>query len=154
MTIREIQETDYEKLVELYKEFFPTHNIFQKDNDIIVAYLKKEQLERETFLVCEENNEIKGALILVLLGKTEDSSHTRWKFRHFSFKDETIGTQLLQHAENVVKQASPTAKIEQTIAESEPGKDFYLKNGYQQEASLENHYRVGEICFIFGKSLI
>ena len=150
--IREIQEQDYQQLTDLYKSFFQTHNIFQQQQAIVENYLRKEALEREKFLVYEENNTIKGALILVLLGKSDGNSHTRWKFRHFAFETEIIATELLQHVENLIQQKSPTAKVELTIAETEEGQDFYKKHGYEQEAMLRNHYRWDETCFILGKS--
>jgi len=150
MPIRDIQEQDYQKLVDLYKEFFPTHNIFQQDKDIVIAYIRKESLDRETFLVYEEDGEVKGALILVLLEKSDD--HTRWKFRHFAFTSEEVAEKLLQEAERRVKESSKTTKVELTIAESEKGMEFYKKNEYEQEAELKNHYRWGETCFVLGKS--
>ncbi len=152
MTIRLIQDSDYEQLITLYKEFFPTHNRFQQDADIITAYLRKETLEREDFLIYEQDGKILGALIIVLLGKSTDNSHTRWKFRHFAFINETIAAELLTHAENTIKEKSQTAKIELTIAETEQGIDFYKQHGYTQEAELKNHYRWNETCFILGKS--
>lgn len=148
--IRKIQEADYQQVADLYKEFFPTHNIFQEDKDIVTAYIRKESLEREDFLVYEEDGMIKGALILVLLEKSYD--HTRWRFRHFAFTSEEAAEKLLQEAEKRVKESSKTAKVELTIAESEKGMEFYKKNGYEQEAALKNHYRWGETCFILGKS--
>jgi ribosomal protein S18 acetylase RimI-like enzyme len=152
--IREIQEQDYSQLSELYNAFFQTHNIFQKDTAIVENYLRKEALERESFLVYEENNSIKGALILVLLGKSADNTHIRWKFRHFAFETEPVALALLQHVENYIKQKSPTAKVELTITENEEGIEFYKKQGYEQEAMLKNHYRWDETCFILGKSII
>jgi len=147
MTIRNVQEQDYEKLVSLYKEFFPTHDIFQKEDNEIITYLKN---VKETFLV---DDELKGALILVMIGQNKEGTHKRWKFRHFAFKDEVVGKELLVEAEKRVKENSETCKIELNIAETEPGKEFYLNNGYEQEAALKNHYRQGETCFILGKSI-
>ena len=152
MVIRTIQEEDYEQLVDLYKSFFPTHNIFSQGKDIVIAYLRKEALEREDLLVFEKEEIIKGALIIVLLGKSSDNSHCRWKFRHFAFKDEEAAKELLEAAERRIKDSSKTAKIELTIAENEQGIDFYKNNGYEQEAELKNHYRCGEKCLVFGKS--
>jgi len=152
MPIRDLQEKDFSKLATLYLKFFPTHNIFQQHQDIVGAYLRKESLEREAFLVHEEKGKVTAALILVLEGKSADKSHTRWKFRHFAFSSETAGEKLLREAEKRVQKSSQTAKVELTIAESEPGAAFYKKHGYAQEGILKNHYRWGERCFVLGKS--
>lgn len=134
-------EPDYQKLAELYKEFFPTHNIFQKDN--VIDYLK-EQAEKDQLLTNEN-----AALFLVNL---QSGEHQRWKFRHFAFTDETAAKDLLEQAENLIKEKSKTAKVELTIAESEQKINFYKNNGYQEEGKLTNHYRWGETCFVLGKS--
>lgn len=148
MAIREVREQDYQKLVRLYKQFFPVHNVFQKDQKSVISYLREEAVEREAFLV---DSKLNGALIIVLV-KVEDS-HARWKFRHFAFKNEKVGKALLKEAEKRIKTGFKTNKIELNIAESEPGKEFYLKNGYEQEGALKNHYRLGETCYVLGKSL-
>tara|TARA_Y100000310_G_C20704331_1_gene833686 strand:- start:14057 stop:14527 length:471 start_codon:yes stop_codon:yes gene_type:complete len=151
--IRPIQDSDYQQLADLYKAFFQTHNIFSQDQAIIENYLRKESLEREDFLIFEEGGDIKGAIIIVLLGKSSDNTHSRWKFRHFAFETEAIALDLLEYAEEIIKQTSQTCKIELTIAENEEGIEFYKNNGYEQEAMLRNHYRWDETCFILGKSL-
>lgn len=150
--IRAIQEDDYRQVAGLFANFFKTHNIFQKDPDIVVAYIRKEDLEREAFLVYEQSGMIKGALVLVQKGANHDGSHKVWKFRHFAFETEQIGKELLGEAEKRVKNATHTAKIELTIAENEEGLDFYKKWGYKQEGALLNHFRFGETCFVLGKS--
>ncbi len=149
--IRTAQEKDYEGLVKLFKKFFPVHNRFQQSNEEIISYLKEQASKNE--LVVYDDNGIKGALFLVNFGQSSDKTHKLWKFRHFAFETENIGSQLLTEAEKIIKQKSKTIKIELTIAETEPGKEFYEKNNYKQEAELTNHYRFGETCFILAKSL-
>ncbi len=149
--IRDVSEADYISLVELYKNFFSKHNIFQKNNEEIISYLK-EQAEKDQLLVYEEESKIKGAMYLVKTKETADGSHKVWKFRHFAFENEDIAKKLLNEGEKRIKEQSQTSKIELTIAESEPGIEFYKKNGYEQEGALKNHYRWGEICFVLGKS--
>ena len=146
--IRPIEEKDFAGLVKLYKEFFPVHSVFSLDGDVIESYLRKEMLEREAFFV---DDELRGAVVLVLL---QSGSHSRWKYRHFAFQNNEIGEELLQKCEKFVKEFSPTSKIELTIAESEQGKEFYESNGYIEEGKLAHHYRLGEICFILGKSFV
>ncbi len=149
--IRPVQEKDYEKLVPLFKKFFPVHNQFQKTKEDIISYLKGQAKDNE--LIVYDDKGIKGALFLVSFGQSSDGSHKLWKFRHFAFENEDIGSKLLKEAEKIIKQKSKTVKIELTIAETEPGKGFYLENGYKQEAALTNHYRWNETTFVLSKSL-
>lgn len=142
-------EQDYKKLVTLFKEFFPTHNIFSQSDDRVIAYLKDHASQHE-FVV---DSELRSAMFLVMKGESADKSHKIWKFRHFAFEDEDIAKDMLEEAERIISEKSETAKIELTIAETEEGKEFYLENGYSQEGELENHYRFGESCYILGKSI-
>ena len=151
MTIRKVQQNDYDKLVLLYRSFFKTHNIFQKSAAEIKNYLKAQAKENK-LIVYEDKGIINGALYLVSFGQNADGSHKLWKFRHFAFKTDSIASKLLAEAEKMISKESLTSKIELTIAESEPGRDFYKANGYVQEASLSNHYRWGETCYVLGKS--
>ena len=143
---------DYKQLAELYRSFFSTHTIFQKGDREIITYLQEQAKEHELILM-EEEHKIIGALFLVLEGKNADGTHTRWKFRHFAFKSDTVALRLLKEAEKRVQNSSATAKIELTIAETEKGQTFYLRNGYKKEGILKNHYRWGESCLVLGKSL-
>ena len=151
MTTRIIKETDYQGLVKLYKSFFGTHNIFQQDESKVIIYLKEQARDNE-FIVYEEKNELKGALIIVKTGQNSDATHKIWKYRHFAFESEKIAALLLKEAEKYISKQSKTAKVELTIAENEKGIDFYKENGYKQEAALSNHYRWGETCYILSKS--
>ena len=150
MTIRNIQDEDFEKLVGLYKSFFSTHNRFQQSNEKIISYLK-EQSEKYDLIVYDENGSLKGALYLVNFGQNADGSHKLWKFRHFAFESKDIASQLLDEAEKRVKESSDTSKIELTIAETEEGIDFYKLKGYEPEGALLNHYRWGETCYVLSK---
>ena len=153
MTTRIIKETDYQGLVKLYKSFFGTHNIFQQDESKVIIYLKEQARDNE-FIVYEEKNVLKGALIIVKTGQNSDATHKIWKYRHFAFESEKIAALLLKEAEKYISKQSKTAKVELTIAENEKGIDFYKENGYKQEAALSNHYRWGETCYILSKSFI
>ncbi|MEK6969800.1 MAG: GNAT family N-acetyltransferase [Nanoarchaeota archaeon] len=151
MAIRNVKEKDYEKLVELYKSFFPKHNIFQQDKKTIITYLKEQTVTGE-LLVNEEKGKIGAALFVVNFGQSVDGKHKLWKFRHFAFENEKVAAELLEEAEKRIQKKSNTVKIELTIAETETGINFYKFHGYRQEGALKNHYRYGETCFVLGKS--
>lgn len=152
MVVRKGKDNDVKKLVKIYQNFFPTHNIFSGSDKKIILYLKQ-QVKEHTLLVFEDYARvIKGALFLVNFGKSADATHMLWKFRHFSFETERIALQLLLDAEKRVQKASKTGKIELTIAENEQGLDFYKSQKYTVEGRLSHHYRYGETCFILAKS--
>lgn len=151
MAIRTVEEKDFEKLVELYKSFFKTHNKFQQLNEKIVSYLKEQSKEND-LIVFDDNGSLRGALFLVNFGQNADGSHKLWKFRHFAFENNNVASELLKEAENKIKEQSATSKIELSIAENEEGIDFYKSNNYKEEGALSNHYRWNETCFILSKS--
>jgi len=151
MVIRMVEERDFEKLVELYKSFFKTHNKFQQSNEEVVLYLKEQSQENE-LIVFDDNGSLRGALFLVNFGQNADGSHKLWKFRHFAFENEDVASELLDEAEKRVKKSSATSKIELSIAETENGINFYKSKNYEQEGALSNHYRWSETCFILSKS--
>ncbi len=151
MAIRKGKVSDYYELVNLYRSFFKTHNIFQQSDKKIISYLKEQSKENE-LLVYDEKGSILGALYPVNLGQNADGTHKLWKFRHFAFYSDDIAEKLLEEAEKKVRKSSKTSKIELTIAETEQGIGFYKAHGYKKEAALRNHYRWGETCFTLSKS--
>ncbi len=151
MVIRTVKTKDFQQLVQLYKQFFPIHNQFQKNDTEIILYLK-EQAQQNIFLILEDHQNLKGALILVLQGQNKEKTHLLWKYRHCAFASEKDAMELLTEAEKRIRKISPTAKVELTIAENEKGIKIYTKKGYIQEGKLKNHYRWGEACYILSKS--
>jgi len=150
MTIRKAMPSDYDQLVKLYKQFFPVHNIFQRDKDNVKRYLQNQA--KDHIILVLEDPEIKAAVILINKFSTPDNSHKVWKLRHFAFPANIYAEQLLTEAEEIIKKKSKTAKIECSIAETEKSIDFYKKH-FEQEGVLNNHYRMGETCFLFGKTI-
>ena len=145
MAISQIHKDDVSKVIPLFKEHFKTHNIFSKPDEEITVYL--ENLIETCPLFAGEN------CALFIVKKGGNDSHGIWKFRHFAFNEDDEAVALLAFAEKYISEQLPTSKIELTIAQTEPGHDFFLKCGYTQEGALENHYRWGETCFILSKSI-
>ncbi len=153
MVFRKGKISDLEGFMHVCRSFFSTHNIFQQSDKKILPYLAAQASEHQ-LLIYEDRGVVKAGLFLVQTGANADSSHRIWKFRHFAFPSDDIGSRLLALAEDCARSASTTAKIELTIAESEPGKEFYLNHGYVEEGVLNNHYRPREKCYILGKSFL
>ncbi len=141
---------DLKSLARFYKRYFKTHTVFQQPEKKVVAYLHK-AVKEHTFIAVHDGRKIAGALFIVLEGK--DGTHSRWKLRHLAFIHHDVGHVLLEVAEQQVRQKSVTGKIELTLAEDEPHRQFLVKRGYKKEGVLKNHYRWNEKCYVLGKSV-
>lgn len=148
MTVRTYKPEDLKPLIALFKMFFEKHSIFEQDKETIRKYI---QAQEDDLYVLDEDG-IKAALFLVKTGGTPEGTHTRWKFRHLAYHTEKDGSRLIAFAEDAVKNASVTAKIELTIAENERAFPLIQAEGYEQEGKLKDHYRFGEITYILSKS--
>ncbi|MBR9691647.1 GNAT family N-acetyltransferase [Candidatus Woesearchaeota archaeon] len=149
MKIEKANTEELKQSVQLYKEAFPVHNIFQKPEDEVFNYL--ETIEGE-LIVAIEDDKVVGGLLIVYEEKIPE--HTRARFKHIAVaKDHQhkgVGSELLKKAEEIVGKG----KIEIHAAETEEElAEFYKKNGYEVEGELKSHYRPGEKCTILGKVL-
>ncbi len=152
MGIRNLHETDFVELVALFKSFYPKHNIFQGFSDEVIEYLRT--LARvHKFLVFEEEDFVKGVVIMQKRSETREGRHKLWRLKHIAFETEEIGAALVKEAEKRIEADSQTVKLEIFVAESETVLGFLKGLGYKQEAALENHYRWHETCFVLSKSL-
>ncbi len=140
------------QLSALFTKFFETHNIFSQSETEIHEYIHKLSAEFPLVLL-QTDSEVLGAAFIIQTGSNSEGTHTRSKFRHLAFTNEQIASQILTACESYIATQSQTQKIELTIAQTEKHIDIYEQNGYKKEAELTNHYRWGETCFIFGKSL-
>ncbi len=149
MPVRKLKDSDFKGLASLYKRYYRMHNVFGKPEKKVIEYLKGQPDE---CLVADDGG-IRGALFVVNKTSSRDGKHRFWKLKHIAFDSEDVGRDLLAAAEKKIRLKSETAKIEISVAESEPQIDFFEENGYQKEAEMKNHYRWDETCFIFSKSL-
>ena len=147
--MRKLEKNELGILVDLFRETFKVHNVFQLSYNKVLSYLQK---TRGDFIVAEENGEIIAALAIVTEVKTRQ--HKRVRFKHIAVKEEFqgkgVGSDLIKKAEQIVGKG----KIEIHVAEGEKEPiEFYKKNGYEIEGVLKDHYRMGEMCTIMGKVL-
>ncbi len=152
MVLRRAESQDYEEIAELCTEFFDEHDIFEKDVKDILGYLEIAANEHECF-ISKDEHKLLASVFLVKLGESSDGSHTRWRLRHFAWRDEKAAAELLLAVEKHIRTLSRTAKIEVRLAETEKHKALYEACSFSQEGILDNHFRWGESCFVFGKSL-
>lgn len=146
--IRKANEHDLKGLIKVYKDVFKVHNVFEKSEEEIEAYLNK----FSNILVAEEDGNIVGGLVIT--AKKYDKDWKLTNFKHIAvspaYQNKDIGSELLKEAEKIAGKG----KIEIRVGEREAGAvNFYEKNGYQKEGILKSHYRKGESCFVMGKVL-
>ena len=157
MHISKAHPSQIPKIIKLFQSFYLRHNIFQQKPEIISKYLIK-QAQLYPLLIVEEivtkdTKKIAAVTFIVKTGESEDQTHFRWKLQHFAFTNINAAQALIEESESYIKKQSITSKIELTIAESESNLHFYESQKYDKEATLRNHYRWGETCFVLGKSL-
>ncbi|MFH0977746.1 MAG: hypothetical protein V1837_00445 [Candidatus Woesearchaeota archaeon] len=137
---RQATDSDLGQLSEVYKD------VYSKGRSI--HDLLKPVSTR--FVVCVENSKVVGGVAVDRI--QESDKHAVFSFRHFALlKDyREAMTTLLREAERLVGKG----KIEIHVSELEtPDLEFYMKNGYGIEGELENHYSMGEKCFVLGKTV-
>jgi len=148
--IRKVQDTDYEQIVSLLQTHYPTHNRFSNSTPHeIIGYLLTIKDESYVYVTDEQ---IVGYAILVQ--NKQNSTHSIFKYRHLAFTTETVGQELVAYCETQAMEFSETAKIELTIAENETDIQLYENMGYEKEATLSNHYRMDEDCYVYSKTLM
>ncbi len=153
MAVNKASIDDFPNLVRLFKEFFPRHNVFNQKSPYIKKYLTSISQKYPLLIIKEKDPDteeifISAAAYIVKIDESKDKTHTRWKFRHFAFRNENSGEEMLVACEEYVKKQSNTIKIELTISESESSLHFFEGQSYQNEGLLKNHYRWGETCYV------
>jgi len=156
--IREINPQDYTKLLFLYQESFPIHNIFSRSEKEILEYLdkteKKNMEKKGGYFVYEFEGNVVGSILIKF--QRESENHKVWSINHLAvkkaYRSKGIASELLRHAEEVISKNSKTAKIEIKVSENEKGTiEIYKRLGYKLEGTLRSHYRFNEEVYVLGK---
>ncbi len=173
--IRKVDISELQGLVALYKEAFPTHNIFTRDDDEILKYLTQmhEKLRNDkkgiigSILIAEFNSEIVGSCMLCP-EEINDKMHSRWKIKHLAVAKNCqgigIGKSLVEAAlrqikDLMIKEEISSAKIEVAVSQEKTEKvqenaaEFYIKLGFRKEGILSDHFRLDEDTIILGMTL-
>ena len=149
--IRQGKKDELSGLIPIYKEEFSRHGIFSKDAEAIMDYLENVDGRFMIAIDAVEHKVLGGLLVTI---KEPDKGHTLARFKHIAVAEAHRGQGL---AEGLFKEAEKmldNAKIEIHVSENE--KDalpFYERMGFEKEADLKDHYRMGERCYIMGKTL-
>ena len=86
---------------------------------------------------------------------TDRTWHLYWIFVRKTGQAKGLGSRLLRHVEDEVQAAGGRLLLIETsgIASYEPTRRFYLKHGYEQEATVRDFYADGDDQVIFRKRL-
>ena len=147
---------DLRQLAQLYKKTFKKHNIFTKPEPEVLKYLEK---NIDNLMIGKEHGKIiAGALISF---DKNGQGHSLWRLKHLAIvKDKQgsdIGSKIVKAMDEMIAgmikgNEIKSAKIEVHVSENEKkALPFYLKNGFEIEGKLKDHYRKGELCYILGK---
>lgn len=86
---------------------------------------------------------------------TRHSFDLYWIGTHQDYRGKGLGKQVLQRVENKVKQLNGRKIYIETSSKPMyvPTRQFYLSNGYENEAILKNFYDEGDDKVVYSKSL-
>lgn len=155
-TITKAFKDDLKELAKVYKGAFKKHNIFQKDRDSIVNYLKS---LKDAKVLVAKSDEILGGIVVRKADQDIKGNHVVFKYNHLAvdadYEGEGIAKDLLESADEDIKNKIKygeidTAKIEVSVADEE-NLDLYKEVGFELEGELKSHYRHGENVYIMGK---
>lgn len=158
--IRTAADEDLNQLVHIYRASFEKHNIFQKVEESVKEYMESKQAQgREGgggFFVAVEDSKVVGGILLEFVDVSR-KAHARVKLKHLAvqsdYRKRGIGSELVQYVLDQIGQLMEkglftSVKVQANTVDNI---DFYRKLGFKQEATLSDHYRLGEKCFIMGK---
>lgn len=155
-TITKAFKDDLKELAKVYKGVFKKHNIFEKDRDSIVTYLKS---LKDAKVLVAKSDEILGGIVVRKADQDIKGNHVVFKYNHLAvdadYEGHGIAKDLVESADediqNKIKYGEiDTAKIEVSVADEE-NLDLYKEVGFEVEGELKSHYRHGETVYILGK---
>ncbi|MCI0461571.1 MAG: GNAT family N-acetyltransferase [Gemmataceae bacterium] len=103
----------------------------------------------------EQDGQVIGFAYYAPAAMTDRTWYLYWIAVNKPIQAKGIGTALLHHAEDDVRQAQGRLFLIETssLPHYEPTRRFYLKHGYEQAAVLRDYYADGDDMVIFHKRL-
>lgn len=156
---KEIEEL-FESLVPILKQSFKKHNIFKKNDTIIINYLRNIQ-NKGKLIVLSKNNKPVSCVLIVKEESIEEDNFSRWSLKHFACAKELSEQEILnflQQTQRIIKNFSKgivdKVKIRYDISEHEKKwEKIFLKENFIKESTLYDHFRPGEKVFLYSKTL-
>jgi GNAT superfamily N-acetyltransferase len=103
----------------------------------------------------EERGKIVGFAYYAPAAMTDRTWYLYWIAVSKTIQAKGIGRELLRHAEDEIRGRNGRALFIETssLPLYDKTREFYLKNGYDQEATLRDYYAEGDSMVVFRKKL-
>jgi GNAT superfamily N-acetyltransferase len=156
--IRPTTPLDVEPLVELTAAtgyFRPVE--IKALREVFDDYFREEQFAGHHCVTVEEGGEEGGELLgfayYAPASMTDRAWHLWWIVVGAQFHGKGLGSRLLQHVEENLRQRDARVLFIETSAQPryEPTRRFYVKHGYEQHAVLRDFYTTGDDLVVFRK---
>jgi hypothetical protein len=148
------------KVAKLANSYPHPHSVLGRASaaDYVIRLAAKSQHLGLGWYLVERRGEAVAAAHLAVYGLGDGSGHTLWKIRHPLLAAHSSAGYLTFLFDGLVETAirlrPGTAKMIIFLSEFE--KDAMLqasKSGFQREGCFENYYRLGETCFVYGRTI-
>lgn len=156
--IRRLEQRDRADLIEVINGI----DIFKPDEKVTAIELIDETLENKekdeysySIFIYEFDNKAIGYHCVGKRYMTEGTFDLYWIVTDTSFQGKGIGKELLNHAEEFIKEKNGYLVLAETSSQPsyEATRKFYLNNDYEVLAEIKNFYKVNDNLIIFGKYL-
>jgi ribosomal protein S18 acetylase RimI-like enzyme len=147
MEIREAKPDELNSLASIYKQEHSGHVLFQGNEKDIEDYL--ERLDMQYVVMLDQQDVVGGVAVLQQL---QAKNHSVFQLKHFAVLKEYVDK--AQFFMNAMETRLDTGKIELHLSDKDtPDIEFFMQLGFEIEGTLSNHYKIGEKCYIMGKTI-
>ena len=152
--IRKLQANDRENLVSIIEG---TNNFSDEEKKIAMELiddaLGNSNHEYYNVFVYEENGKIAGYHCTGKRALTDGVYDLYWIVVDQNIQNKGIGKQLLDHAENFVKENRGRWILAETSSKDsyDATRNFYMRNNYSIVSQIKDFYKVNDNLIVFGK---
>lgn len=124
-------------------------------HEVLDDFFKINQRDGHRAITFEQDGQPIGFAYFAPTPMTDRTWHLYWIFVEAGVQAKGIGTQMLVHVENDIKQAGGRLLLIETssLPSYDLTRQFYLKYGYEQAAVIRDFYMEGDDQVIFRKRL-
>ncbi len=155
--IRKLQSKDRQKIVDIIER---TDNFNKEEKEVAVELidetLNKPEHDYYNTFVYEEDGKILGYHCTGKRALTDGVYDMYWIVVDPDSRKKGIGKELLDHAENFVKEKNGRWILAETSSKESysPTRNFYFRNKYSIVAEIKDFYTKNDNLIVFGKYII